>query len=118
MAKSGHIHKLRRHRYKTGSSIYFCTLPDCNYKVSTELVLGKTSICNRCGKPFVLNEYSIRLAKPHCDACHRRKEPLPHDSRNSPITVKKIEVQIANDTVSKLQNTLTSLVGSADDELL
>ncbi len=73
MSKKNHTHKLRRLTYKTGNSVYFCTLPDCYFKIATKLSLGKKSICHRCGSEFVMNDYSIRLAKPHCDKCHKSK---------------------------------------------
>lgn len=75
-AKTAHIHKLSRHKHKTGSVIYFCTLPDCNYKAAPALTLGKRSVCNRCGEPFILSAYAIRLSKPHCDNCHKPKEAV------------------------------------------
>ena len=73
MAKSTHVHKLRRLRYKSGNIIFFCCLPDCTYKTNIALALGKRSICHRCGEEFFLSEYSLRLAKPHCDSCHKPK---------------------------------------------
>lgn len=70
--KSDHIHRLRRHTYKaTGNSVFFCTLTDCSYKIETQFALGKVSICNRCGKPFEMTTYAMRLAKPHCQDCHK-----------------------------------------------
>lgn len=80
--KEKHIHKLRRHKYKTGAYIFFCTLPDCHFKVANSLALGKRSLCWRCGEQFVLNEYSIRLAKPHCENCHKTKKELHIDNGN------------------------------------
>lgn len=71
--KKIHIHKLRRLKYKSGNTIFFCALPDCNFKTNVNLALGKRSICWRCEEPFIMNEYSIRLAKPHCDGCHKSK---------------------------------------------
>jgi len=67
-----HVHKLKRHRFKSGNEVYFCTL-DCNYKISPALAVGKKTICHRCGEVFTMNEYSIRLARPHCDKCHKSK---------------------------------------------
>jgi len=64
-----HIHKLRKHTYKTGIKIFFCTLIDCHYKVEAPLAIGKESICNICGNPFIMNEYTIKLTKPHCTGC-------------------------------------------------
>jgi len=68
-----HVHKLKRHTYETGNKIFFCALPDCKFKIKLGLALGKRSICWRCGEPFIMNEYSIRLAKPHCEDCHKSK---------------------------------------------
>ena len=77
--KSSHIHKLKRLRYKSGNEVFFCFLPDCSFKSNIALSLGKRSICWRCGNAFIMDEYSLRLAKPHCPQCHKPKglhEPL------------------------------------------
>jgi len=71
-----HVHKFRRLRYKSGNEIFFCTLPDCSAKINQSLALGKRSICWRCGEPFIMNEYSLRLAKPHCNNCHKPKNEI------------------------------------------
>src|SRR5580692_1622875 len=73
MPKEKHTHKLKRLRYKSGNVIFFCALPDCSFKINIQLVLGKRSICWRCGNDFIMSEYSLRLAKPHCKACHHPK---------------------------------------------
>ena len=70
---SSHVHKLKRHKYPTGNTVYFCTLPDCHFKVDVALALGKRNICNSCGEEFILDEYSIRLARPHCRNCGKQK---------------------------------------------
>lgn len=79
MTDNKHVHKLRRHLHKSGTAIYFCVL-DCPYKTSLPLALGKKCICWRCGEEFVMNEYSIRLAKPHCQKCHKVKEEKRRDT--------------------------------------
>lgn len=76
-AKEKHTHKFKRLKYKSGNVIFFCSLPDCTFKTNIALALGKRSICWRCSQPFIMNEYSLRLAKPHCDSCHRPKESEP-----------------------------------------
>lgn len=73
MTTTKHIHKLKRLKFKSGNIIFFCALPDCSHKTNIALALGKRSICWRCGEPFIMNEYSLRLAKPHCDNCHKPK---------------------------------------------
>lgn len=82
-----HIHKLKRVKYKTGNTVFFCTL-DCPFKVSSSLVLGKKTICWRCGESFSMNEYSLRLVKPHCESCHKSK-----DSKHLHVEVQAIEEQ-------------------------
>lgn len=73
MAKTKeHIHKLRRHKYPNGVKIYFC-INDCNFKIEAAFALGKRVLCNMCGEPFEMNEYSVKLSKPHCGACGRYK---------------------------------------------
>lgn len=71
--KPKHIHKLKRHNYKSGSAVFFCAL-DCTFKCNIPLALGKKTICWRCEQPFDMNEYSLRLAKPHCPDCHKPKK--------------------------------------------
>jgi len=68
-----HIHKFKRLKYKTGNVTFFCALPDCNVKINPALALGKRSLCWRCGESFLMTEYSLRLAKPHCENCHKPK---------------------------------------------
>lgn len=70
-----HVHKLKRHKFKSGNVTYFCVL-DCSYKVSPAFAIGKSTICNICGDTFIMNEYSVRLAKPHCSSCHKPKHPI------------------------------------------
>jgi hypothetical protein len=82
MEKPKHVCKLKKLKYKSGNTIFFCTLPDCNRKISVGLALGKRCICWRCGEPFILSEYSLRLAKPHCSACHKPKDESPEPSKN------------------------------------
>lgn len=72
--KLSHIHKFKRLRYKSGNIIFFCALPDCSQKINIALALGKRSLCWRCGNEFLITEYSLRLAKPHCESCHKPKK--------------------------------------------
>jgi len=75
MAKvSKHVHRLKKHKYvKTGNAVYFCTLPDCHFKIEAELALGKRVLCNLCNNEFIMNEYTVKLVKPHCENCSKRK---------------------------------------------
>lgn len=74
-----HTHKLKRLKYRSGNSVFFC-VDNCSYKVSSQLALGKRAICWRCGEDFSMNEYSVRLVKPHCENCHKTKKEH-HDAK-------------------------------------
>jgi len=41
--------------------------------METALVLGKNTICNLCGNEFIMNEYTVKLARPHCESCSKQK---------------------------------------------
>ena len=98
--KTPHIHRLKRHRYKNGTPVFFCTLDNCNFKIGIEFSLGKSNICWRCGSSFEMNSYSIRLAKPHCPNCHKVKG-------DEDITSKVITNQPKQDSsLENLQNNL------------
>lgn len=122
-----HIHKFKRQIYKnTGTKFFFC-VNDCDYKVATELSLGKTSICWRCDKPFKMNLVSIRLAKPHCPDCHRRKGEAKSNantstgslsSTNSEPIIDELLSTASESSIEDLRNRLSVAVGSPkeDDE--
>lgn len=71
-----HTHKLKRHTYPNGTRVYFC-INDCTFKVEAAFALGKIVLCNICNQPFVMNEYSIKLARPHCNNCGKMKVSDP-----------------------------------------
>lgn len=117
MSKQEHVHKLRRHQYPNGTKVYFCTL-DCSYKIEAAFALGKKTICNICGDEFIMNEYSARLAKPHCIACGKMKVT---DSQGKSKFVSKGRptaalAEMANDSVSSLRERLGKVVTMVKDE--
>lgn len=99
--KTTHVHKLKRIKYKSGNQVFFCALPDCNYKTNIALALGKRSLCWRCGEGFVMNEYSLRLAKPHCENCHK--------SKNGMLRREEIPSNTAMTLAERLQNTINNV---------
>jgi hypothetical protein len=123
MAKPNHVHKLKRLRYKSGNEIFFCALPDCSFKTNTSLVLGKRSICWRCGNEFIMNEYSLRLAKPHCDDCHKPKREyaevditkLPSFPENRAIKQGEIPGELS--LMERLNQTIKSAQTIEEDEI-
>lgn len=86
-----HPHKYKRHKYPSGYEVFFCALPDCTHRVECNLTLGKTAVCWRCGNNFLMNEYSVRLVKPHCTDCHKYK-----DDTNAIATI-KVEIPSINE---------------------
>ena len=94
-----HVHRLQRKRYKTGAGYYICTLPDCYFKVNCDLTLNKTSLCNKCGKPFLMNQYSIRLARPHCPECH---QPNTKKYKSTVITRLEEGNEVSTDFIDNL----------------
>lgn len=121
-----HAHKLRRLTYKTGTSIYFCTLPDCFFKVQCEVMLGKKAACNLCGDEFVMNEYQIKLKSPHCMRCSKikikghdgkrhyvRRDSLPFAAQ---IMQAESPVEGAKRLVENLQTRLSDALESDEDK--
>jgi hypothetical protein len=85
--KYAHTHKYERVRLGK-KYVYKCALPNCPHYVYKELAKGRVSICWRCGDEFVMNTYSVQLAKPHCKKCHRLKSG---EKKEYPDTKKAME---------------------------
>lgn len=74
---SQHVHKYRRVNIGREKEYFVmqCQLPSCPHytpmktKLSCPPLVGKISICNRCGDRFVLDRRSLRQAKPICASC-------------------------------------------------
>ena len=99
-----HIHKLKRHKYANGENIYFCQTARCPFRCEVHLALGKLSLCHRCGKPFEMNEASIRLDRPHCDGCTVKRIKVDTPSNSNLNLNKRSEVESdVNDLRERLQ---------------
>ena len=105
-----HAHKLKRHLYKTtGSRVFYCVLSDCSFKTEVQFTLGKKVICWRCGREFAMNEYSIRLAKPHCNNCTKSK------TESEAIASEQVASEIAAESNMSLRDRLNKIsVGAAE----
>jgi hypothetical protein len=64
----------KRYIEKTGGTpIYKCMIPGCGHYLTREMVLGRLSICWKCGGQMVMSAYSVTLKKPHHRECTRSK---------------------------------------------
>ncbi len=114
-----HIHKLKKRKYTNGNHVFFCTLPDCYFKVECAMALGKESICNQCGEPFIMNEYSLKCMKPHCLNCGKIKikgEDGKKHFINKRSASKEVLQAVAADTTNDLKNRLSGLVKDMSTE--
>ena len=76
-----HIHKYRRVNIgqKRDYWVMQCSDVGCNSyvpmktKLSCPLLRDQACICNSCDQPFILNRRALRMAKPVCDECVKKK---------------------------------------------
>lgn len=65
-----HTHKYVRVKIGKNKRILFkCAIEGCVHTCRPELLVGRKSICNRCGDEFVITKELSELAKPHCFDC-------------------------------------------------
>lgn len=113
-----HTHKLKRHVYpKTKTAVYFCTLPDCHFKIECAMALGKKAICNLCGDEFIMTEYDCKLLRPHCLKCGKIKV-ASSDGKNRYVRRGSMPVMaaLAEDTTADLRSRLSNAISNAVDE--
>lgn len=122
MTVQKHVHKFRRHTYKkSGSTVFFCTLPDCTFKIDVPLAIGKRCLCNMCDKEFLLNEYAIRLVKPHCNDCSRitiRDENGKRQLVKRPSLTQEMNSSVAVNSNDELRKRLAIVTDMTIDEEL
>jgi hypothetical protein len=117
MPLTKHIHKLKKHKYKTGNVIFHCVLPDCYFKIEAPLALGKESLCHMCGEPFIMNEYTLKLSKPHCVNCGKR-EVRDSDGRKRYVRRQqsKVLIGVADGSADNLRSRLESVTGTIPED--
>lgn len=115
--QQSHIHKLKKHKYPSGNAVFFCTLPDCHYKIEAGLSLGKRAACNICGNEFIMTEYTIKLVKPHCPDCGKvRIKDVDGKNRYVKKVTNKILAGIAADANQDLRSRLDNAVAADSEE--
>lgn len=114
-----HLHKLKRTTYSTGTKVYFC-IDDCSYKVEVAFALGKVVRCNICDDNFQMNEYSIKLARPHCNDCGKIQIKDADGKRKFVSKARPIQAiaDLGKEAVSDLRTRMNKAVIVARDEEL
>lgn len=118
MAKvQDHIHKFKRTSYSTGTKVYFC-IDNCSYKIEVAFALGKVVRCNICDEDFAMNEYSIKLAKPHCNNCGKMQVRDAEGKRKfvAKGRTNQAIADLAKSSISDLKSRMGKVVAMAKDE--
>lgn len=113
-----HIHRLKRTTYSSGTKVYFCT-NDCSYKIEVAFALGKVVECPSCYQPFQMNEYSIKLAKPHCNNCGKIQKKDPETGKRKFVAKgRQLEAlkDLAASNTNSLKDRLSKIVVMEKDE--
>ena len=72
-----HIHKYKRFKFPNGKKRgYRCMLPNCPHYIFEAMIVGKQSVCWRCGTTFTIDEVSGKQLKPHCNCRNAAKDKI------------------------------------------
>jgi hypothetical protein len=78
--RQAHVHKYKRTNIGRVKEylVYKCELPGCTHYTPVEMVIGKTTKCCICDKPYEIKAADIQYVRIACDACKgkRVKNPL------------------------------------------
>jgi hypothetical protein len=89
------IGRLTKHNKESGfKDVFKCTLPNCTHYAKDFLILGKESICNKCGQVFILPMATRALTNvPHCKKC-TKKRYKPTQSIDEIFNSKEEELEV------------------------
>ena len=72
MSRQKHVHKYHKITAKF-RTLWACALPTCSHYMPPDLeetLIGKMSICWKCGEKFLLTEDNMQKAQPFCSDCN------------------------------------------------
>jgi len=68
------VHKYERIKLgNKGFEVFKCMHPNCPHYIRKELVIGRETICWRCGEEVPMTKPMARMKKPHCYMCTRSR---------------------------------------------
>lgn len=75
-----HLHTYERSA--RSKRIYRCIHPECTHYHDIEFIVGKKSLCNKCGEPFILERHQLygktAVKNPTCLNCANSKKAQAH----------------------------------------
>jgi hypothetical protein len=87
---SKHVHLYEKVKWgKEGTVIWKCQVLNCTHYLHVEFILGRTSICYKCGLPFTMTPPKLLRKKPKCDKCQQLSGQGP--KRIDKVVAKKDE---------------------------
>jgi hypothetical protein len=105
---NSHTHQYHLRPYGSkGLKVYACALPNCtHFQLEKSLLIGKMSLCNQCGDPFMLSNETIarEVVRPRCAQC--KEEKRLGGPRPKPKPVEEVE---ADNAIEKLRARLNLL---------
>lgn len=106
-----HIHTYIRWKKRGNppSMWWRCADPKCTHIIQQDIIVGKESLCNTCGLPFILDWKSFTRAKPECLNCQDTVEGREYRA-NKELTQALMGGLIKADEEEKMEE-LTGITG-------
>lgn len=105
MPSQNHIHryyrphaKLLSPSAKTKTQTWHCGFSNCSHYMGKVYIVGKESVCWRCGEILILTPDRLRVRKPYCRNC----EVIAKERRNPKPAEDVLKGQIAEDIISQM----------------
>jgi hypothetical protein len=102
-----HIHMYEKVKWGANKTIIWkCCLADCSHYLHVEFILGKKSICFKCGNPFLMTYSKLLRNRPKCDDCQSLSGQGPKKRRDpvQQVLVKSAPIKKGETTVPDLSN--------------
>jgi ribosomal protein S27AE len=65
-------HKYQRVEWgKNKTIVWRCMLTNCSHYMHDDFIIGKQTLCHRCGDPTLMNKERQTRVRPVCESCKR-----------------------------------------------